>query len=97
MLCGDRTIHHAFDFFVLFCLAFFLFWGNVIGFGFEGSGEVSVDCIGVWIRFMEINGLYFIINYIGSQRCKVHSPIWISSFSKVQSHRLHRMAWNNWV
>lgn len=96
MLCGDRTIHHSFDCFC-FVWLFFLFLGNVIVFGFKVSGVVSVDCTGVWTRFMEINGLYFIINYVGSQRCKAHSLIWIRSFSKVQSHGLHWMTWNTWV
>lgn len=54
----------------------------------EVSGEVPVDCTEVWARFMEINALSFIINHIGSQRCKVHNPIGIRSFSKVQSHGL---------
>lgn len=84
MLCRDRTIHHSFDWFCLVWL-FFLFLGNVIVFGFKVSDVVSVDCTGVWTRFMEINGLYFIINYVGSQRCNAHSLIWIRSFWKVES------------
>lgn len=69
MVSGARTTHPSFEF-LLFWFGFF--FSNVIGLGSkptEVSGEVPVDCTEFWARFMEINALIFIINYIGSQAC----------------------------
>lgn len=91
MLGGARTTHHSSDIFLFVCLWVGGFFGNLIGLGSkstEASGEIPVDRTEVWAMFMETNALSFIINHIGSQRCKVHNPIGINLFSKVQRHGL---------